>query len=385
MSRPWTSKPRFCGEGAFYIGLSRGTLGVLCALTLASCGQSMPSGYPGSNESPTQSGTLQPLTVPPNQDNRPPVPGTTGSPKTADGLPALHIKGNNTALFSHRLSKEADRLDRLENAVQELRNDFDAMAPAIVRLVSIEGDIQTLIEQLEGLTGDQMPAANAPYVETAPVYQNPNAYQAGQGQNQVLPPISTGQTQTAAAPQNILPNEQDYLPPLQVEQEEESLSIGPNGAVRAIQPPNAQANNTIPPISAPAANVPATAPAPQSQTPPSFAPTMSSNVMDIRIGEHPGKTRIVLDLQGKSSFTADLDNAEKILVIEIPSAGWKAALQKSLSSSPILSSYRVEQLGNGGTMLIVQLKKSASVSYKGSMDDAKTGGQRLIIDLSATR
>lgn len=385
MSRPWTSKPRFCGEGAFYIGFSRGTLGALCALALASCGQSVPSGYPGSSESSVQSGTLQPLTVPPNPDQRPPVPGTTGAPKTADGLPALHVKGNNTALFSNKLSRETDRLDRLENAVQELRNDFDSMAPAIVRLVSIEGDIQTLIEQLEGLTGDQMPAANAPYVETAPVYQSPIAAQGAQAQT--LPPISTGQA--PLPPQNIVPQEpQEYLPPLQAgPQAQEPLVIGHDGALRPAQPPYAQAaTDTLPPVSAPVVAAPASPPAAaQAQQAPAAAPALASNVMDIRVGEHPGKTRIVLDLQGKSSFTADLDNAEKILVIEIPAAGWKTAAQKSLASSPILSSYRVEALSNGGTMLIIQLKKSATVSYKGSMDDAKTGGQRLIIDLTAAK
>jgi hypothetical protein len=47
------------------------------------------------------------------------------------------------------MSDEADRLDRLENAVQELRNDFDTITPAITRLVAIEGDIQKLITQLD--------------------------------------------------------------------------------------------------------------------------------------------------------------------------------------------------------------------------------------------
>jgi N-acetylmuramoyl-L-alanine amidase len=107
------------------------------------------------------------------------------------------------------------------------------------------------------------------------------------------------------------------------------------------------------------------------------------SVMDIRIGEHPGKTRIVLDASGKAAFTADLDNQEKILVIEISGVGWSAAMQQTLSASPLVSSYRVETMDGGGTMLIVQLKRAAVISYKGTMDDAATGGQRLIIDLTA--
>lgn len=374
MSRPWTSKPHFCGGGALYKGFSQGTLGALCALLLASCGQSVPAGYPGSSESSTQSGTLQPLTAPPNPENRPPVPGTTGQEKTADGLPALHVMGNNTALFSERMRDETDRLDRLENAVQELRNDFDAMSPAIVRLVAIEGDIQNLIQQLEGLTGDAMPSADVPPIEEAALDA---PIDAADDDVPVLPPIATD---GSIPPQNILPDEAAMsndaaLPPLSqpapIAQERAAM---PNGSPYPAGEPTAPADSAQAPSAAAAV---ATTPAP--------APAMASgvNVMDIRIGEHPGKTRIVLDVSGKSSFTADLDNQERILVIEIPAAGWNAALQQTLSSSPLLSSYRVERLDNGGSMLILQLKKAAVISYKGTMDDATTKGQRLIIDLTA--
>lgn len=388
MSSLWTLKPHFRGGRAFYIGFSRGTLGVLCSALLASCGQSAPPGYPGSAESSVQTGTLQPLTAPPNPENRPPVPGTTGQEKTADGLPALHALGNNTALFSERMSDEADRLDRLENAVQELRNDFDAVTPAIARLVAIESDIQNLIQQLETLTGDSMPAADVPPIEESALDEPMDP---ADDNVPSLPPIATDgsippiSTNRSAAPQNILPDEaamsdeafdqviaETASPqPAPIAQEQAAVSTGsPNPAGE----PSAPAGGAQASPAAVAGTTAQTAPAP------SVASGVS--VMDIRIGEHPGKTRIVLDVSGQSPFTADLDNQEKILVVEIPQAGWSAALQQTLSASPLISSYRIERLDNGGTMLILQLKKAASVSYKGTMNDAKTGGQRLIIDLT---
>lgn len=361
MSRPWTSQPYFRGAGAFYKGFSRGAIGLLCATMLASCGQSTPAGYPGSSESSIQTGTLQPLIVPPNAENRPPVPGTTGAAKTADGLPALHALGNNTALFSSRMSREVDRLDRLENAVQELRNDFDAMAPAIVRLVAIEGDIQNLIQQLEMLTGDSMPAVSAPSIEEQPLAASP--YYETQGVPD-LPPISSD---PALAPHNILPNDypaEDSAELAELQADAQMAAVAAKAATADVPPNPTQTQIT------------------KAQT---GTQAKTSSVMDIRIGEHPGKTRIVLDTRGKTSFTADLDNQEKILVIEIPNAEWNAATQQNFANAPLLSSYRIEQNGNAGIMLIVQIKKAATISYKGVMDEPKTGGQRLIIDLSATR
>jgi N-acetylmuramoyl-L-alanine amidase len=367
MSSSWTSKPYFSGGCAFLKGFSRGSFGLLCALLLTSCGFSSPSGYSGSTESTTQSDTLQPLTVPPNSADRPPAPGTTGAPKTADGLPALQVKGTNTALFSQRMSDEADRLDRLENAVQELRNDFDAMAPAIVRLVAIEGDIQALIQQLEAITGtpDSQPYDDG--YDNTPIY--PQATH--------LPPI----------PQDIPANEdaasQQAAPPsisspsAPVAQERAEMQDGSGTPAPEPLPPVNASGAAAPPAATPPATP---AQVPQVITPPA---AMASSVMDIRIGEHPGKTRIVLDVRGKTGFTADLDNQEKILVAELPEAGWNATAQKTLSSSPLIASYRTEALDNGGTLLIVQLKKSASIAYKGAMDDPGKG-QRLIIDLTAS-
>ncbi len=374
MSSLWTQKPHFCGGRAFLKAFSLSTCGLLCVVTLASCGQSTPAGYPGSAESSTQSGTLQPLTAPPNPDNRPPVPGTTGAPKTADGLPALQVKSTNTQLFSQKMSDEVDRLDRLENAVQELRNDFDAMAPAIVRLVAIEGDIQGLIKQLEVLTGgESMPSSDIPPIEESAL-DAPIPAQTIHDDN-ALPPLTA--PSGPAAPQSILPDEdstaaQEYLPPLpDPAQDQATVSNGssdypagePSATVDSAQAPSAAAAAPVTP-------------------PPASAKVSGPGVMDIRIGEHPGKTRIVLDVSGKASFTADLDNQEKILVIEIPGTSWNAAAQQNFASSPIIASYRVEKTDGGGTMLIIQLKKAASLTYKGTMDDVATGGQRLIIDLS---
>lgn len=354
MSSFWTSKPQSCGESALYQGFRLGTVGLLCAFLLSSCGQSSPAGYNGSPESTIQSGTLQPLIVPPGAQDSPPLPGTTGAPKTAEGLPALQVKGNNTKLFSQKLSDEADRIDRLENAVQELRNDFDAMAPAIVRLVSIEKDIQNLISQLEVLTGGG-PAAPVDPIDSAML-----------DDERSLTPLE--------APVPPPPDPKDVVVepfpvpahPQQAPSAQEPAAVSPAPAL-----PAAGAGPPVPPAAAkePAALQPAAADG--------DGPVVTA----MRVGEHPGKIRIVLDMRGKTAFTADLDNKEKILVVELPKAAWNAESQKSFSENPLLSSYRTEAAPDGGTMLILQLKSASSIGYKASIDNPG-GGSRIVIDLT---
>ena len=354
MSSLWTSKPHLRGENALYRYFKQGTCGLLCALLLSSCGQSAPSGYGGSPESTLQSNTLEPLAVPPGAKDSPPLPGTTGAPKTPDGLPALQAKGNNTKLFSQKLSSEVDRLDRLENAVQELRNDFDAMAPAIVRLVAIEKDIQNLIAQLDVLTG------NAP---AAPV-----------------DPIDSAMLDDE---RSVTPLEAPIPPP----PDPKDVVIEPFPVpAHPQQTPSAQEPTAVPSSPAVPAAVEGAAPPPAAAKEP-VAPQPAAAggdgpaVTAMRVGEHPGKIRIVLDMRGKTAFTADLDNKEKILVVELPKAAWNAESQKSFSGNPLLSSYRTEATADGGTMLILQLKSASSIGYKASID-SPDGGSRIVIDLT---
>lgn len=290
---------------------------VLCAILLASCG--FPSGKKTSDVPAKTIGNTAspaPLSVPPIAGDRPPdpnaPPGTLQPPR-----------GINTAtLFPPGLKDEGDRLDRLETAVQSLRNDFDTMAPAITRLSGIEGDLQDLITQLEALLEETEPAAVAP---SAP-----------------LPPV-------AAVP------EQPALPP-------------------AFAPQQPAAAATVPPV-APAAQqaAPASTPAPSGK---------GDRVSDIRIGEHPDKTRIVLDVNGNAVFTHDLDNLEKILVVELPGSQWSAPAQKSYGGSPLLLSHRTDTINNGaGTRLILQLKSPAAVVYSGLIAGKAPGEKRIVFDL----
>ncbi|PZQ48271.1 MAG: hypothetical protein DI551_01930 [Micavibrio aeruginosavorus] len=342
---------------------------MLCAFLLSGCGESMPRGYNGSESSDT----LKPIAAPPGSDQSPPLPGTTGAAKTPDGLPALNAKGANTHLFSQKISDEADRLDRLENAVQELRNDFDAMAPAIVRLVAIEGDIQNLIKQLEVLTGNpsSMPSDITP-IDSATLDEP----------SMPLPVPSAPPTPMDSERDGVAQPEISSTPAISTQSAPAQETIAPIGAVSPTTAPKAtQPVATTGPPDATQAPLPA----PATSAPPEAAPAKPGGavVSAIRIGEHPGKIRIVLDLSSKTDFAVDLDSAEKILVVELPHAGWTAPATKTYGADQkLLSSYRTEGLGDDGSMLIFQLKANSSITYKGVMQDTGAASSRIVIDLT---
>ena len=211
-------------------------------------------------------------------------------------------------MFSKSLRSDAERLDRLERAVQDMRHEFDLVKPSIKRLMAVEGDIQSLITELQKLSEN-------PSIATPP--KRPI----------VTPPVS-GSKRTIKRPANI------------VRKTKKSL---------------------------------------QTQSPPPIQ-NGRANIYGIRIGEHPGKTRIVMDSNTKTSFSTDIDNNEKIMIIELSRADWTAKTAQSFSKSPFISSFKVEPSGDG-QLVIFQLKRNASIGYKADISALNKSGRRFVIDL----
>lgn len=348
MSSSWTPHPLFRGVVSHCRQSMQSAAFALCVLLLAACGQSS-----GSSSSSSETSVAA---APPGATNRPAPLGTTGAAKDANGLPVLAPRGVNAGqLFAEKLSNTDDRMVRLENAVQEMRNDFDAMAPAIVRLVAVEKDIQELVTQLEGIVGSG--SQPAPAVESQPLATHDPSFP-------VPPPAGDNGADGAPLP---LSNE------LPVMAEEMAQAESP---AQPVSSPPAPAATSPPATPAPA---PAAAPAPAP------APTKAaagSSVTAIRFGEHPGKTRIVLDLSAATTYNADLDNGEKILVIDLPGASWGTAMEKTLSGSPFIASYKVNPGANGtGSLLVIKLKADAALLYKGVMKADSGTGSKIVIDI----
>lgn len=324
---------------------------VLCLFALSSCGggdapssSAQTSAAAATNTAAPGMPPQQTSVAPPGADNRPLLPGQSGAPLLPDGMPALQpARGVNLeTLFAEDIKDPVDRVKRVENAVVELRRDFDSVLPAIVRLSAVEQDMQELLTQLDSLLRSEPPAANAAYPASAPAASSMDA---------------------VSAPASLNPPAQ--APPAQA-------------------PPVA----APPPAAAPAAAPAATAqPVPETPAPPAVsapAPAASPGgvtVTALRVGEHPGKTRMVFDMTGASAYRYDLDNAENILVLEISGAGWSAPATQSFARSPLLQSYSTQSMDGGGTRVIMQLKRAAAVAYEAALKPEGSSGHRLVIDL----
>jgi hypothetical protein len=102
-------------------------------------------------------------------------------------------------------------------------------------------------------------------------------------------------------------------------------------------------------------------------------------VLGIRTGEHTDKTRIVIDLNTSSTFSIDLDNNEKLLIIE-SNKKWLGNKMSGQFKSQILKSYNVQNIDTG-SRLILQLNKSSEVLYQKLFTPNGNKYFRMVIDL----
>lgn len=108
-----------------------------------------------------------------------------------------------------------------------------------------------------------------------------------------------------------------------------------------------------------------------------------TKIQDIRIGLHPDKERIVIELSGKNTYAIDLDNQEKLLIVHLK--GLKES-STAISAHADLKSYVISSYNfsdsEEGMDILFQLKKSTKVLTTEWLD-ATTGfpSHRLVIDL----
>lgn len=391
MSSSWTCPPVFAGGNLFVKKFLRDLIllpGFFCLIfALTACGDSsniIRSSNTGSASAP-----------PPGTDQRPLEAGQLGRTIGPDGLPTLDApKGVNVSvdtLFAEDIKDPIDRIRRLENAILEMRRDYDATLPAIKRLVSIEKDMQTLMAQLESLTNTDTGVEIAPAVPVTSenIIENTTV--------SAMPVTATDPAMTAAASQT---NDPTPLVPAVPEDRAQQVS---SGAVTPLTtsdlsddstPANAPAelssdpaktavNKTSPPPAEKPPDAPQEKPVGKPAEKPKPPETSSQNgAFAVRLGEDGGKTRLVIDLGQSVTHRTDLDNDEKIMVIEINGAEWNGPATRTFTS-PRIKSYTTQPLESGkGTRLIVTLKKPVKIALDSLLSpDTSTKNYRLVIDL----
>ena len=351
MSLERTPSPDFFGRFDILDYGRRSVVLLLCAILLSSCGpvisyldrdNAPPEVVPDSvthisqgADTPTTTITLPPM-------NSPPKPGQSGTAYTPNGLPALQPRGVNVDdLFAERIKDGDKRFNRLENAVLDIRREFEAVKPSIIRLVAVEQDMQDLVAQLETLLKNEPPSSATTQVEMQPMALH-----------------SKGGNAPPATRKAVLVPMAQSPPELPVSQEaaasDETMAVlKENGGVKP--------------------SVPVSAPVPVSAG--------GAQVKDLRIGEHGDKTRLVFDVTGPASYRYDIDNEEKIMIIELPGTGWAGLAQWTSGKAPLLASYTVSPSDGGGSRVIIQLKQAVSVVYESTIAGKAGEAFRIVVDL----
>lgn len=248
------------------------------------------------------------------------------------------------------LDQANKRIAMLEGEIEALRNDMAMMMPALTRLAGLES----------GHTATVTPVMAAAVPGVAGNLNN-------------IQPAAGGITAAGEA-QRI---HQGYSPAQvagtyepESEADQDSALVTPPATLQQMAPPP-----IVPQQSPPVA-------APVSYTPPTLDVTAIKNV---RFGSHTnGKSRLVLDVTGARTFTYEIDNAEKILVLEVPGTVWNAGpVTRNIQDNPLVVSMASTPDGQGGTRLVFQLRESAQILWSQAIPPAGSQGHRIVLDLAS--
>lgn len=112
------------------------------------------------------------------------------------------------------------------------------------------------------------------------------------------------------------------------------------------------------------------------------AMVQKGTIRQLRIGEHPEKTRIVMDATAGLDFNIHNENQGRVLIVDLPAAGWDTAASMPAANSPLIESYQSQPDGNGGTRLFLSLKKDVRVLWAEALAPVGDKGHRIVIDLA---
>jgi N-acetylmuramoyl-L-alanine amidase len=110
-------------------------------------------------------------------------------------------------------------------------------------------------------------------------------------------------------------------------------------------------------------------------------PAAALTVNEVRFGQHPGKTRMVLELSGRTAFRAFVMGGPDRLVIDMPAYDWNAG-DVSLRGISAVSSIRQGPLQSGTNRIVVDLARPSAISSAFIIPANQGLPDRLVIDFA---
>ncbi len=296
-----------------------------------------------------------------------PTPPSTRVMQAAQGTwlePEQGAKPVPTPAEVAALKQANERIVELEQEVASLRNDMKMMMPALTKLANLPATTAVAAEALNNM---QPAAGRVAAGEVSRVHRN---FLQGDefGDN---PEVAMDTPQEMAAPDVVAPSAPVAAP----------APAAQPAPVRMAPPPSVAP--PVPPSVATAGMVPGAPVAiPAAYTPPAINVT---SIQNVRFGNHEGgKSRMVIDVSAASNFTFDIDNNEKVMVVEIPGTVWSAGpITRQLQDHPLVQSMASSPDGQGGTRVVLQMKAPAKVLWSQAIPPAGGQGNRIVIDISS--
>lgn len=285
-------------------------------------------------------------------------PPQTRVMQTAEGTwlePDRTPKPVPTATELAELKQANLRIAELEQEIGALRNDMNMMMPALTRLAGLERNASVALNDIQpaagGVQGGEVPRIHRNYIQATELAADNPEIEMDQ------PVYAAPQTAPVPAPAPVPLTPTARVQPAPVPVPAPPVAVQPTVQAAA-------------PVAQPAA-----------YTPPAIN---VAAVQGVRLGNHEtGKTRMVFDVSKASTFTYDVDNAEKILVIEIPSTVWNAGpVTRNFMENPLVKSLAASPNGQGGTRIVVQLSAPAKVLWSQAIPPAGLQGDRIVFDLA---
>ncbi len=106
-----------------------------------------------------------------------------------------------------------------------------------------------------------------------------------------------------------------------------------------------------------------------------------SSVDDMRVGVHPDKVRLVMDLSAPTEYEISYDEASKLIYVDMPQTSWRAGEAWEKKVGGIINKYAVEALPTSGTRLILGVKEGIKLGQSGLLKASAGQKNRLFLDI----
>ena len=104
-------------------------------------------------------------------------------------------------------------------------------------------------------------------------------------------------------------------------------------------------------------------------------------ILNVRVGEHPDRTRVVLDLEGPAPFAYTVSNDGRTLLIDLPRSRWMAGPPTAGHRRGIVSGYRFDETAEIGGRLTVTAVAPMTADRPLVLDPDGRYGHRIVFDL----